>query len=142
MNNRITNVDELTSAMPFGNMVLPAAYLFLKKYVQKYLKENFDILSEKYGITKDDLLDLKKDKNAILEWVLGEHLNDNEFKELGVTIQSDWGIENENVHTTIYKIGRKFIRSNFKNGEYMSNHKFDFVKIVKKKVIIYSYDVI
>ena len=27
MNNRITNADELTSALPFGNMVLPAALL-------------------------------------------------------------------------------------------------------------------
>lgn len=120
--------------------MLPAAYLFLKKYVQKYLKENFDKLSEKYGITKDDLSDLKKDKNAILEWVLGEHLDDNEFKELGITIQSDWGIEDENVHTTIYKIGRKFVKSRFKNGEYMSNHSFDFVKPVKKRVVVYSYE--
>ena len=26
MNNRITNADELTSALPFGNMVLPVVY--------------------------------------------------------------------------------------------------------------------
>lgn len=136
------NVDLKNETPTCGNTVLPAAYLFLKKYVQKYLKENFDKLSEKYGITKDDLLDLRKDKNAILEWVLGEHLDDNEFKELGITVQSDWGIEDENVHTTIYKIGRKFIRSNFKNGEYMNNHKFDFVKPVKKRVIVYSYEVV
>jgi hypothetical protein len=135
--------DEVTtSSCNDGNTVLPAAYLFLKKYVQKYLKENFDTLSEKYGITKDDLSDLKKDKNSILEWVLGEHLDDNDFKELGITIQSGWGIEDENTHTTIYKIGRKMIRSNFKNGEYMINHKFDFVKPVKKKIIVYCYAVI
>lgn len=136
------NVDLKNETPTCGNTVLPAAYLFLKKYVQKYLKGNFDALSEKYGITKDDLSFLKKDKNAILEWVLGEHLDDNEFKELGITIQSDWGIEDENTHTTIYKIGRKMIRSNFKNGEYMTNHKFDFVKPVKNKIIVYSYDVI
>jgi hypothetical protein len=134
-------VETITSCDD-GNIVLPEAYLFLKKYVQKYLKENFDKLSEKYGITKKDLSDLGKDNNSILEWVLGECLDDNEFKELGITIQSDWGIEEENTHTTIYKIGRKFIRSNFKDGDYMKNHKFDFVKAIKKRVIVYSYDVI
>ena len=133
-------VETTTSSSNSTNAVLPAAYLFLKKYVQKYLKENFDELSEKYGITKNDLSDFRKDKNAILEWVLGEHLDDNEFKELGIVIKSDWGIEDENTHTTIYKIGRKFVKSSFKNGEYMVNHKFDFVKPVKKRVVVYSYE--
>ena len=136
------NAELLPSAPLVANPMLPAAYLFLKKYVQKYLKENFDKLSEKYGITKDDLSDLEKDKNSILEWVLGEHLDNNEFKELDITIQSDWGIEDENIHTTIYKIGRKLIRSNFKNGDYMTNHKFDFVKPVRKKVIVYGYEAV
>jgi hypothetical protein len=133
-------VETITSSQNITNAVLPAAYLSLKKYVQKYLTENFGKLSQKYGIKKNDLSDLKKDRNAILEWLLGEHLDDNEFKELGITIHSDWGIEDENTHTTIYKIGRKFIKSSFKNGEYMSNHKFEFVKLVKKRVIIYSYE--
>lgn len=133
-------VETTTSSTNSTNAVLPAAYLCLKKYVQKYLKENFDKLSEKYGITKKDLLDLRKDKNSILEWVLGECLDDNEFKELGIVVKSDWGIEYENTHTTIYKIGRKFVKSSFKDGEYMVNHNFDFVKPVKKKITVYSYD--
>lgn len=45
-------VETTTSNPNSTNAVLPAAYLCLKKYVQKYLKENFDKLSEKYGITK------------------------------------------------------------------------------------------
>jgi hypothetical protein len=140
--NKEPQLIETTSAAIAANPMLPAAYLFLKKYVQKYLQKNFDTLSEKYGITKNDLADLGKDKNSILEWVLGEHLDNNEFKELGVTIQSDWGIEDENTHTTIYKIGRKLIRSNFKNSDYMTKHNFDFVKPVKNKVIVYSYEVV
>lgn len=123
-----------------SNAVLSPAYLCLKKYVQKYLKENFEHLSEKYGITKKDLSDLIKDKNAILEWVLGEFLDDNEFKELGIVIQSDWGIEDENTHSTIYKIGRRFIKNSFKDGEYMINHRFEFVKLVKKRIIVYTYE--
>ena len=45
-------VETTTSNPNSTNAVLPAAYFCLKKYVQKYLKENFDKLSEKYGITK------------------------------------------------------------------------------------------
>lgn len=75
--------------------------------------------------------DLRKDKNAIFEWVLGECLDDNEFKEIGIVIKSNWGIDDENTHTTLYKIGKRFIKSSFKNGEYMNNHKFEFVKPVK-----------
>ena len=137
------HTDEVTtSSRNDGNTVLPAAYLFLKKYVQKYLKENFDTLSEKYGITKDDLSDLKKDKNSILEWVLGEHLGNNEFKDLGITVKSDWGIVDEEVHTTIYKIGKKYVRENVKQGYYMQKHQYDFVKPVKKKITIETFDVV
>jgi hypothetical protein len=118
------------------------AYFYMQKYVIKYIKDNFDQLSEKYGITKNDFSDLIKNKNAILEWVLGEYLDDNEFKQNGIVIKSGWGIEDENTHTTIYKIGRKFVKSSFKNGDYMNNHKFEFVKPIKKRITIYYYDTV
>lgn len=135
-------VETITSSPNSTNAVLPAAYFFLKKYVLKYLKNNFEALSKKYDITKQDLSDLRKDKNAILEWVLGEHLGNNEFKDLGITVKSDWGIVDEEVHTTIYKIGRKYIRENVKQGYYMQKHDYDFVKPVKKKIIIETFDIV
>ena len=135
-------IETTTSSPNSTNAVLPAAYLFLKKYVSKYLKDNFEALSKKYGITKQDLSNLRKDKNAILEWVLGEHLGNNEFKDLGITVKSDWGIVDEEVHTTIYKIGKKYVRENVKQGYYMQKHDYDFVKPVKKKITIETFDVV
>lgn len=116
------------------------AYRVLKRFALKYLKENFLMLSEKYGITKEDLTCLIKDENSILEWILGEFLDSNEFKELGIVMLSDWGVEDDDTHTTIYKINSRYVRSSFKCGEYMQNHKFDFVRRVKKKIIQYSYE--
>ena len=117
-------IETTTSSPNSTNAVLPAAYLFLKKYVSKYLKDNFEALSKKYGITKQDLSNLRKDKNAILEWVLGEHLGNNEFKDLGITVKSDWGIVDEEVHTTIYKIGKKYVRENVKQGYLCNSYRY------------------
>jgi len=117
-----------------------AAYNLLKEYVLKYITDNFIAISIKYGVTKKNISDLKKDKDFLLEWVLGEYLDDNEFKELGIVIMSNWDIEQNNTHTTIYKIGGKFIKSTFKNGEYLIKHKIEFVKRVEKKITIYTYE--
>lgn len=118
------------------------AYLALKKLVLKYVKDHFNTLSEKYEISKQDLSDLRRNKNAILEWLLGEHLGSNEFKEMGITIQSDWGIVDEEIHTTIYKIGKRYVRENVRQGSYMTDHIYEFVKPVRKKIVVETFEVV
>ena len=60
------------------------AYKLLKKCVLDYVKANFELLSAKYGITNDDIKKSRKNDNSIIEWLLGEYLDNNEsiYKDL------------------------------------------------------------
>lgn len=117
------------------------AYLFMKKFVLGFLKENPQLL-EKYDISLKDISDLKNDKNSILEWVIGEYLDEGEFKTLGYTIESGWQ-EGTDIYRSVYHIKRKYVAISFKDGEYLSSpHSFEFVKPTKKRIIIHDFEVI
>lgn len=114
----------------------------LNRFVIQFLED-----SEKYktggfrGCTFESVMKDLKNKNddsRALEWVLGEFL-DNEFSEAGIIEKKEWDQE-ETVHTTIYKIGNKFIREQF--SRYMEDHNFDFVKLKKKKIVVFEYEVV
>jgi hypothetical protein len=120
------------------------AYKYLKNYVLKYIKTNnaFD----KYGISKEDLLYIKNDRNSILEWVLEECINPVEYikgNDNGILIVCDWGVEAENAFTSIYKMGRRYVKINHISSEtipWKGTYEYSFVKKVKKKVIVYEYE--
>ena len=109
--------------------------IVLKKFVYNYVKTNFEKLSEKYYIDKKALIDIKKDRNNILEWILGEHLIENEFLDEGITIKTGWE-DDAPVYSTIYKIGRRYVREIFVEGEYLDNHEYCFVKLKRKKIVV------
>jgi hypothetical protein len=118
------------------------AYNYLKEFVLSYIYANFETLTAKYEVfTKNDVHDIKHDRNFILEWFLGEMLDENEFKPL-IVIQG-WDIDKVDFHTRVYHINDKYVRVMFKNGEYLTSEAvFDFVKPVKKVVTTINYEVI
>lgn len=115
---------------------------FIKKFVLKYTKDNWEKLNaQNNGVDKNILKDIKKDE-ICLDWILGEVLMHGDFKELGFTLQADWK-EDDKVHETIYRIKKKYIRQIFKQGEYqVKPFLFEFVKPVKKKIVVYQYETI
>ena len=121
------------------------AYLFMKKFVIKYVKENLDVLYAKYrndngGFDDKILSDLRKGNN-ILEWLLGEILNQGEFYDLGYVLENDWKeIDGIDVHITIYKIDKKYgakeiillyCVSNYPSK--ISDFNFNNIKILKER---------
>lgn len=130
---------------------LSKAHVFMSNIVSDYVKNNFEAMQVRHErLAKEDkaqlLSDLKTNKDACTEWLLGEFLNNAEFKDLGYIVESRFGDkgynEDKNIHTTIYNINDKYIRETFKYGEYMRNHSFEFVKPIEKKITVYTYETI
>lgn len=126
---------------------------FVKRFVIDYIKNypSDPILINSDFFSKNELLkDIRKSKtgadNTILEWFLGEHFRPTKTNT-DFILYSEWSEDKENeptIHTTIYKIGNKFVRETFtyQDGYLFKQHKFEFVKQVKKNIIVYEYEAI
>jgi hypothetical protein len=116
---------------------------YMRKYVIKYVNEFFDVLENKEFIndTKPELMRyLRKDPIDGLDWVLGEILNNYEFKKLGIVVHNDW-TEDETTHETVYKIGKKYVRKSFKVMKYLEEPAiYEFVKPIRKWIAIETYE--
>ena len=119
---------------------------YMARYVHGFVKANFDNLKNRKQIedSKARLLkDILKDPINGLDWTLGEILDQYEFKELGIVISDEWktadgGIE---FHELIYKIGHRHVRRTSLFGKYMYEPmNYEFVKPVKKKVYVLTYE--
>jgi hypothetical protein len=117
------------------------AYLFIRNKVIKFTKENLEKLLTEHSHKDFDegiLKELRRNDEESLEWMLGEILN-SYFKQLGYVIEEGWD-EIEHAYTRIYKFNNRYIREQFKNGKYLFDHSFEFVKPIKKKIIINTYE--
>lgn len=112
---------------------------FLKKFVIDYVTKNLNKLKPINPDVNDDLVSDIENKPYDLNWVLFEVLpHDKAFKKLGIIVKSDWI---DDTFETIYKIGSKTIRLRFINEDiYLSVGTYEFVKLVKKKVVVYEYE--
>lgn len=116
------------------------AYKYIRNYVLKYIKAN-PIVND-YEVTKEDISDIKNNRHDILEWMLEEHLNQCDFFQNGALIVYDWCVEDENTFTSIYKLGRRYVRINYNisgTNPLKGIYEYSFVKQFKKKVIVYEY---
>jgi hypothetical protein len=126
---------------------------FVKRFVINYINDypTDPILINSDSFSKKELLkDIRKSKagvdNTILEWFLGEHFRPTKTNT-DFILYSEWGEDKElepTIHTTIYKINNKFVRETFtySDGYLFKQHKFEFVKQVKKKIIVFEYEAI
>lgn len=111
---------------------------FLLKFVINFTRENWEKLNvHNADVNENIVADLKKDA-WVLDWILGEVLANDYFKELGITQKYGW--EGDGL-VAIYKIKNRIVRQTRKRSEVTKNPStFEFVKLKKK--IIYEYEVV
>ena len=121
----------------------------IEKFVINYLKEHWDELKEKSSnpsfqeaALKQLVKDIKKNPTD-LEWTLGEILgrscDNSKIKE---SIVHKEKTEDDKFFITVYKIKNKFIKETLPVGSnyLIDSATYEFVKLKKKKIVIYEYE--
>lgn len=126
---------------------------FIKRFVIDYINNypSDPILINSTFFEKEELIrDVRKSKAGLndtsLEWFLGEHFRPTKVNT-DFILHSEWEEEKNGkptIHISIYKIGNKLVRETFtySDGYLMVQHKFEFVKQVKKKIVVFEYEAI
>lgn len=111
---------------------------FMKKFVLKYVKDNWEKLNKiNKGVDDKIFIDLKDD--GVLDWILEEVLMEKDFKEMGITLESGW---HDDIYIAIFKINNQFIRMSFKQKDNYVLNNYDFVKLVEKTIVVKEYETI
>ncbi len=109
----------------------------MTKFVLEYIKENWNKLNViNRDVDLDIFEDLKNDEH-ILDWILSEVLYDRDFKELGITLKTNYDVVSKEFEA-IYKIGNEYIRQFKKGHKAVDKYNYEFVEPIEEIVITYK----